>query len=54
VVHYVAVVYVATVFQERVVTAALLAHVVQQEVGCAVIYLALIGKRGETAFPAFR
>lgn len=54
VVHYVAVVYVATVFQERVVTATLLAHVVQQEVGCAVIDLRIDGEAWRNGFSRFQ
>ena len=54
VVHYVAVVYVATVFQEWVVTATLLAHVVQQEVGCAVIYLRIDREAWRNCFSRFQ
>lgn len=54
VVHYVAVVYVAAVFQEWVVTATLLAHVVQQEVGCAVIDLCIDGEARRNGFSRFQ
>ena len=50
----VAVVYVAAVFQERVVTATLLAHVVQQVVCCTVVDLRIDGETGRNRFACFQ
>ena len=44
----------ATVFQEGVVTASLLAHVIQQEVGRSVVYPVVDGEVGRYCFSGFQ
>ena len=52
-IHDKAVMYMATVFQEGVVTASLLAHVIQQEVGRSVVYAVVDGEVGRYCFSGF-
>ena len=54
VIQNIAVVYMATVFQERVVAATLLAHVVQQEVGGAVVHVVVDREIGRNGFARFQ
>ena len=54
VIQDIAVVHMATVFQERVVAATLLAHVVQQEVGGAVVHVVVDGEIGRNSFACFQ
>ena len=53
-IHDKAVMYMATVFQEGVVTASLLAHVIQQEVGRSVVYPVVDGEVGRYCFSGFQ
>ena len=53
-VYDIAVVHVATVLQERIVTATLLAHIVQQKVCRTVINMCIDGETGRDGFSSFQ